>query len=384
VQQTLTATDVCGAASVAMRVDPYMEDQCGNYDITYRWIASDDCGNETEITRTFSVLADGISPTFDSAPSAISNISCGDPLPVQETLTASDACGTATVTPSVDSYTVNICSGYTITYRWLAEDDCGNTTEVFESFDVLPDTENPNFTVPDDITIGCTQDPNDLGITGEPTNSSDNCSNTGLTPTYADQNQIIVNALGREGVEIFEVEVNGISIGTQLVTQTMTAYSFNTTISPIETIEVIFTNDQAGPGFDADLRVDNIILNEVVYESEDISVFSEGSFDSVSGCGGGFKQSEWINCPGFFRFTFSDEGCQGGIKINRYWTLVDNCGNETTQLQTITIADDVAPTISNVPNDTLVACTVCISSLLNGDFLIQTFIKSFARCQTQL
>jgi len=167
---------------------------------------------------------------------------------------------------------------------------------------------------------------------------------------------------------------------------------------------------QAGPGFDADLRVDNIILNEVVYESEDISVFSEGSFDSVSGCGGGFKQSEWINCPGFFRFTFSDEGCQGGIKINRYWTLVDNCGNETTQLQTITIADDVAPTISNVPNDTLVACTVCISSLLNGDFeeplhpngndlgqidgglpnswvywnLIQTFIKSFARCQTQL
>ena len=70
----------------------------------------------------------------------IADITCSDALPVQEVLTASDDCGNATVTPTVDPYTVDVCAGYSITYRWTAEDDCGNQDTRTVTFNVLPDT----------------------------------------------------------------------------------------------------------------------------------------------------------------------------------------------------------------------------------------------------
>ncbi|MEM8908651.1 MAG: carbohydrate-binding domain-containing protein, partial [Bacteroidota bacterium] len=251
--------------------------------------------------------------------------------------------------------------------RWTATDDCGNAASVAQTFDVLPDTEAPSFTVPAAITIDCSDDPNDLTITGNVTDAADNCSSGTLTPTYSDFSTITVNARGQEGVEIFDLRVNGTSIGTQLVTQTPTAYDFTTTISPISTIEVHFINDESRPGFDANLIVDNIVFNSVTYESEDPSVYSEGSWDPSNGCAGGFEQSEWLHCDGFLQFSFSGE-CPGAGTIYRQWTLTDDCGNVNNQVQTITVQDNTPPVISNTPNDTLVACTVCIGSFLNEDF----------------
>ena len=49
------------------------------------------------------------------------------------------------VTPSVDPYTVDNCAGYSITYRWAAVDTCGNTAEVTQSFNILPDNTPPTF-----------------------------------------------------------------------------------------------------------------------------------------------------------------------------------------------------------------------------------------------
>ena len=51
--------------------------------MTYRWIARDDCGNETEVSQTFNVLPDTEAPTFDNQPNTITDISCNDPLPAQ-------------------------------------------------------------------------------------------------------------------------------------------------------------------------------------------------------------------------------------------------------------------------------------------------------------
>ena len=76
---------------------------------------------------------------FDSNPSLITDVNCEDVLPTQEVLTASDACGTTNVTASVDAYTEDNCNGYQITYRWTATDDCGNVSELTQSFNVLPD-----------------------------------------------------------------------------------------------------------------------------------------------------------------------------------------------------------------------------------------------------
>ena len=84
------------------------------------------CGNTTETSQTFNVLADSAGPVFDASPLAIGDISCNDALPIQETLTASDACGTTNVTASVDPFVADQCGGYAITYRWTATDACGN------------------------------------------------------------------------------------------------------------------------------------------------------------------------------------------------------------------------------------------------------------------
>ena len=144
-QETLTATDACGTTNVTASVDPFTEDQCGGYAITYRWTAMDVCGNTTETTQTFNVLPDNEGPVFDAAPSMIADVNCQDGLPVQEILTATDACGTTTVTPSIDPFTEDQCGGYAITYRWTATDACGNTTVTTQSFNVSPDTEMPAF-----------------------------------------------------------------------------------------------------------------------------------------------------------------------------------------------------------------------------------------------
>ena len=75
----------------------------------------------------------------------ITDINCNDALPVQETLTASDACVNVNVVPSVDTFTEDQCGGYAITYRWTATDDCGNVIETTQTFNVLPDSEGPVF-----------------------------------------------------------------------------------------------------------------------------------------------------------------------------------------------------------------------------------------------
>ena len=145
IQETLTATDACVNVAVVPSVDPFTADQCGGYAVTYRWTATDDCGNVIESTQTFNVLPDSEGPLFDASPSTIGDVSCNDALPIQETLTASDACGTTNVTASVDPFVEDQCNGYSITYRWTATDVCGNTTETSQTFNVLPDSEGPVF-----------------------------------------------------------------------------------------------------------------------------------------------------------------------------------------------------------------------------------------------
>ena len=140
VQETLTATDNCGSATVVPSVDSYTVDVCNGYAVTYRWTATDACTNSSEKSVTFNVLPDTTAPILEE-PSAISDISCSDTLPTQETLTATDDCGVATVVPSVDSYTVDVCNGYAVTYRWTATDGCTNSSEKSVTFNVLPSPE---------------------------------------------------------------------------------------------------------------------------------------------------------------------------------------------------------------------------------------------------
>ncbi|WP_242121566.1 HYR domain-containing protein, partial [Aestuariivivens sediminicola] len=138
---TITSTRSDGLALT----DPY---PVGVTTITHT--ATDDNGASVDCEQTVTISG-GTNPVFDSTPTPIAHINCNDSLPVQETLTASNCNGPVTVVPSVDAYTVDVCNGYDITYRWTA-----GTTEITETFSVLPDTAAPSIDTPaSDSTVEC-------------------------------------------------------------------------------------------------------------------------------------------------------------------------------------------------------------------------------------
>ncbi len=179
-QEDITATDNCNGATVVETVDPFVADICNGYTVIYRWTATDACGNNTETTQSFNVLPDTADPTFDSAPMSIADINCDDPFPTQEVLTASDDCGMVTIVTSTDPFTVDVCGGYTVTYRWVATDACSNSTEVTQSFNVLPDTESPVLTC-SDITVGTDDGVCEALVTVLAPPFTDDCSTVSFT-----------------------------------------------------------------------------------------------------------------------------------------------------------------------------------------------------------
>jgi len=194
-----TATDGCGVSLTPDFVDVIDFTTCNNTGtITRTFTATDANSNENSCTQIITII-DETNPTFDKSPAPIANINCGDDLPTQETLTASDNCGAATVVPSVDPFNSNECDGYTITYRWIASDDCGNSTEITRAFEVNPDNVNPVTLCQSETNVLLDQNGNGILDPAILDNgSSDNCS-VNLTFT-ASQTTFSCNDLGTQTV----------------------------------------------------------------------------------------------------------------------------------------------------------------------------------------
>ena len=297
----MTATDGCGSSIVNPRVDPFVEDNCGGYAVTYRWIARDDCGNETEVSQTFNVLADSEAPTFDVQPSAITDISCNDPLPTQQTLTASDACGTTNVVASIDPFVENQCGGYAITYRWTASDACGNSTETTQTFNVLGDSEGPVFDAqPATIAnINC----NDALPLQQTLTASDACGTTTVTGS----------------VDPFTED----NCGGYAITYRWTATDVcGNTTETTQTFNVLA--DSEGPVFDAQPAIITNINCEDGLPVQEI-------LTATDACG------TTTVVPSVD--TFTEDNC-GGYTITYRWTATDDCGNTTETSQSFNVIGD--------------------------------------------
>lgn len=144
--------DACGDVEVTFEIINETSNCPQSVTRTIEFTATDDCGNASIRTAT-AVIQDTTAPIFDQTPPVYNNITCGEIFPNQVTLTATDNCGDVTITASIDAYTES-CDGYTVTYRWVAEDECNNQTILTRSFEVLPDTEGPEFVAfPADMTV---------------------------------------------------------------------------------------------------------------------------------------------------------------------------------------------------------------------------------------
>ena len=117
---------------------------------------------------------------------------------------------------------------------------------------------------------------------------------------------IEVSARGDVGNEQFNVIVDGQTAGT--FTASTQQQSFFVGAAPGATagdVRIEFLNDQFDPsiGLDANLTVDFINVAGQTFQTEDVSVFSTGTFLAEDGIVDGFGRGETLHTNGFLQFT---------------------------------------------------------------------------------
>jgi len=123
-----SATDGCGAVTITQSDGSVQSSGC-NRSRTRTFTARDACNNTATISRTVRWIFDNTAPVFTITPASV-DIACTDPIPTAATPTATDACGTPTVTQTGNTDNSADCStgfGRVVTRTWRAQDACGNT-----------------------------------------------------------------------------------------------------------------------------------------------------------------------------------------------------------------------------------------------------------------
>jgi hypothetical protein len=172
-----TASDACGTATVTF-TDATTPGTCANnYTITRTFRATDACGNTATASQAITVIDN--TPPVLAGVGGPSTINC-PATPSFSSPTASDACGTATVT-FTDATTPGTCANnYTITRTFRATDACGNTATASQAITVIDNTPPTLTGVGGPSTINCPATPSFSSPT-----ASDACGTATVTFTDA-------------------------------------------------------------------------------------------------------------------------------------------------------------------------------------------------------
>ncbi len=152
---TATATDACGEVTITSVGLGTVYDGC-NRSITRRFMARDNCGNRSFITRTVRWIVDLSPPTFTGSYTDI-NLGCNpvDPQGSLGTATATDVCGLVTITSQDGSIVSNGCNR-SRTRKFTASDGCLNISTTSRTVKWIEDITPPSFTgYYSDVNLGC-------------------------------------------------------------------------------------------------------------------------------------------------------------------------------------------------------------------------------------
>lgn len=320
------ATEDCsGPDDFTVDAPDTFEEDCATLSVLVTLI--DNCGNSTQQIVSYTTI-DTIAPVLIGIPTEPTlSLSCDDPIPPFPTVTAMDNCDSS---PELNFSETNsqimdgTCSQYeySIVRTWMTTDNCGNST-IFKQTITIEDDNAPTFTVPDNITLDCTQDPLDLTITGDVVDAMDNC-----TPT--------------DSVRVFftDAEEAGSCIFNRTIVRTWRARDLCGNVTG--KIQTIIVADMQKPTFvvPGDITVD-------CNEANDLNVTGEPT-DVVD------------NCDPAPMVTFSDvviDGlCADDRTIRRTWKVTDVCGNSTESDQLITINDELPPVFEQEAQDLSISC----------------------------
>src|SRR6185369_1240775 len=164
---TVTATDACGTPTVTFVGDVTNLVGCTETTIrTYR--ATDPCGNTAVCTQTITRTVDVTPPSITCAAPPVLTCNQAVPAPDVTTVTATDACGTPTVTFVGDVTNLVGCTETTIrTYR--ATDPCGNTAVCSQTITRTVDVTPPSITCAAPPVLTCNQTVPATDACGTPT-----------------------------------------------------------------------------------------------------------------------------------------------------------------------------------------------------------------------
>jgi DNA-binding beta-propeller fold protein YncE len=168
----VSASDACGAATLDF-VESRVPGRCRNeYLLQRTWTASDDCGNTASASQRLAVV-DTTPPALAGVPADMT-VECDD-VPPPPPVTATDACGAATLDFSEARADGACPAEYVLTRTWTASDDCGNTASASQRLAVIDTTPPALAGVPADMTVEC-----DAVPPPPPVSASDACGATRL------------------------------------------------------------------------------------------------------------------------------------------------------------------------------------------------------------
>ena len=322
----VSATDDCDTDVEVVMDETTVNGNCpGNFQIIRTWTATDDCGNIATQSQTITV-EDTVAPVISGIP-ANTSASC-DFIPQPANPTATDNCSSDVSIVYNEQRTELGCPGnYILTRTWTANDGCGNESVGIQTITV-EDTSPPILlSVPNNQTINC----DEVATLVNPI-ATDNCDNN----PFIDLTELIIPGPCDNSYQIRR-------------TWTATDNCGNTD----DATQVITVVDDVAPilvGIPADIE---------------ISCESTGDIPAPS------VVTATDNCDNNPTVTLNEETiagtCNGAYTIIRTWIATDECGNESTGVQEISIGDQTPPTIDPAPADITAECgNVPAAGLLNA------------------
>lgn len=139
-------------------------------------------------------------------------------------------------------------------------------------------------------------------------------------PIAGESTRIVVNAAGTDGPETMALQIDGVTVRTwNNVGTTLRAFTHIAEgVVAADQVRVEFLNDVYDPanGIDHNLIVDNIIIDDISYQTEAPEVFSTGTWTAADGIVPGFRTSEVLHSAGYFQYAEPVQGDATQIVIN--------------------------------------------------------------------
>lgn len=315
------ASDNCGIARIDKN-GPSNFRSCGT--ILVEFYIEDECENITTLTSSYTIQ-DTVAPVFVESLPNITVSACDfrdvDTLAVSVVDNCVDTRDLEIVVTQVPTFLGDACGTVLLTRTYEAKDGCGNSSFLSHTITVV-DEEAPEFDVPDDITVNCGIDFDDLDVLGTVDNIVDNCPSGNNTIAYED------SLSGTGGL----LEIRRLWTVTDVCGNSRTKVQI---IGLIDDIAPVFD-----PPFDISVSCGDLnnlsVTGEPAMLSDNCDPTPVVSFEDITDSGGA--------------------GCFGNGSIIRRWRIEDNAGNFTTSDQEIRIEDETPPLIIREAMDMNVDC----------------------------